>query len=107
MELCIRKVSDLTKFEKEDINTSKDTKLVLSYNDERAGPHCVFISGIKRVGNEKYFGIVNSWGSPQRGDPDKVKVSEVGNVVYEVRARWSPEGCESVCKVDSILNNDS
>ena len=25
--------------------------------------------------------------------------------VSEVRARWSPEGCESVCKVDFIFSN--
>ena len=107
VELCIREVSDVKKFEREEINTSKDTKLVLSYIDEEAGPHCVFISGIERVGNESYFGIVNSWGTPQQGDLDKVKVSKVGNVVYEVRARWSPEGCESVCKVNFFLQHNA
>ena len=103
VELSIREVSDVKKFETEDINTSKDTKLVLSYIDEEAGPHCVFISGIERVGNKSYFGIINSWGTPQPEDLDKVNVSKVGNMVYEVRARWSPEGCESVCKVDFFV----
>ena len=67
VELCIRRVSDLNKFETEDINTSKDTKLVLSYIAEGAGPHCVFISaGMERVGNESYFRIVNTWGTIAR-----------------------------------------
>ena len=103
VDLVIRKVSNLKKFEDKNFSTSKDTKLVLAYNDPEAGPHSVFISGVENIANEPHFGIVNSWGTPRPGDRRHVRVAQAGNVVYEVRARWSPHGCETVCKVANII----
>lgn len=102
VDLVIKRVVNLKKFEDENFSTSKDTKLVLAYNDPDAGQHSVFISGVEKIANEPHFGIVNSWGTPQSGDRTHVRVAEPGNVVYEVRARWSPHGCETVCKVAYI-----
>ena len=100
VELCIKKVSNLEKFENGIIFTSKDTKLVLVYQ-EREGPHSVFVAGVETIANEPHFQIVNSWGPPQPGDASHVRFSQKGNIVYEVKARWSPDGVESVCKVTS------
>ena len=99
VDLVIRKVENLKKFKDDNFFTSKDTKLVLAYNDPKAGLHSVFISGVETIANEAHFKIVNSWGTPQPGDQTHVRVAETGNIVYEVRARWFPHGCESVCKV--------
>ena len=100
VDLFIRRVENLKKFEDGNFSTSKDTKLVLVYNDPEAGPHSVFISGVEKSAKEEpHFRIVNSWGTPQPEDRTHVRVAEAGNVVYEVRARWSPDGCETVCKV--------
>ena len=93
----------MKKFKDDNFFTSKDTKLVLTYFldpcDPKAGLHTVFISGVETIANQPHFKIVNSWGTPQPGDPTHVRVAETGNIVYEVRARWSPHGCKSVCKV--------
>ena len=75
----------------------------MAYDDPVAGPHSVFISGVENIANEPHFGIVNSWGTPRPGDRRHVRVAQAGNVVYEVRARWSPHGCETVCKVAKII----
>ena len=100
VELCIKKVSNLEKYEDGIMPISKDTKLVLVYQDPGLqGPHSVFVSGVENIANEPHFQIVNSWGRPQAGDPTHVKVSQEDNIVYEVKARWSPDGVESVCKV--------
>ena len=99
VDLVMRRVANLKKFEDENFSTSKDTKLVLTYIDPEAGLHSVFISGVEKIANEFQFGIVNSWGTPQPNDLSHVRVAQTGNVVYEVRARWSPHGCETVCKV--------
>ena len=101
VELLVKSVSSLKKFEDESFSTSKDTKLVLVYNDPEAGLHSVFISGVEKIANEACFRIVNSWGTPQPGDLTHVRVGQEGNKVYEVRARWSPDGCDTVCKVAS------
>ena len=101
VELCIKRVSNLERYEDGIISTSKDTKLVLVYQYPKAGPHSVFISGVEMIANKPHFQIVNSWGPPQAGDPSHVRVSQEGNIVYEVKARWSPDGVESVCKVVS------
>ena len=74
---------------------------MLVYEDTRAGTHSVFVTGVETIENEPHFQIVNSWGPPQPGDPTHVRVSQEGNIVYEVKARWSPDGVESVCKVTS------
>jgi len=99
VELCIKRVSKLKRYEEGIISTFKATKLVLVYQYPKAGPHSVFISGVEMIANKPHFQIVNSWGPPQAGDPSHVRVSQEGNIVYGVKARWSPDGVESVCKV--------
>ena len=99
VELVIKRVVNMKKFNDKNLPLSKDTKLVLVYNDSEAGLHSVFISGIEKVDGESNFAIVNSWGPARPGDATHVRVSQEQNMVYEVRARWSPDGCETVCKV--------
>ena len=99
VELVIKRVANTKKFNDKNLPLSKDTKLVLVYNDSEAGLHSVFISGIEKVDGESNFAIVNSWGPPRPGDATHVRVRQEQNMVYEVRARWSPDGCETVCKV--------
>ena len=87
VEISVRRVF----LENRNISTSKDTQLVLVYNDPEEDSHSVFVTGVAKIANEPHFGIVNSWGTPQAGDPTHVKVAQDGNVVYEVRARWTPD----------------
>ena len=110
VELSIRRLPDVTKFREVQQAASKDTKYVLNYTMPKAGAHCVFISGVENINDVDCFKAVNSWGSeplPVNNEiPSEltkpypqVEVMREHNIVYQVRARWSPEGCDHVCKV--------
>ena len=71
----MRRVFYLEALENRNTSTSKDTQLVLVYNDPEEDSHSVFVTGVAKIANEPHFKIVNSWGTPQPGDPTHVMVS--------------------------------